>query len=123
MSTTQPPIPAAPTGFFHRISAAVHNWFASWNPAQAIQSSLNWLKSFDLTPEHIGRIHDEIVAVKDAINPSTGAPLESWEKAIKVADAIDGLGSDFALPQAASDNLHTIISVIHTADKLHALLK
>ena len=77
------------------------------------------IQNFGLTPEHIQRVRDEVVAVEKTF----GGSVNGFVKAGHVADALGALTGDLALPASTSGFIGVIIANEHaiiTAEQLIA---
>lgn len=111
------------SSFFSSLKTRIAACWQAFDVHKAIAKAVSFLESFGLTQEHLDRIHAEVKAVEDAVHPDTGAALTGAEKAVRVADALGTLAGDLNLPQPALDNLHTVISTVHTIDRLATLIR
>ena len=75
-----------------------------------LKASMDYLASFDLTPEHIARVKDEVVAVEKAF----GGSINGFAKAAKVATAIQNLGGELKLPEGTQGFIGGIVSAAHS---------
>lgn len=102
---------------FSKIVTTVEGWFhkAADKAKQTLAKIESLLQEYDLTPAHVAHIAQAIKTVEAEV----GSTKRGLEKAQIVADGLQTLTGDLALPAAAQSAIGAVVGLVHQVVSIH----
>ena len=103
------------SSFVSHIRTSISTWWSNHNPGATIKAAVDTLNSLGIDEHQLEALGGEVIAIAKA-------DITGLEKAVRVAEQVSTWTGPLAMPPAASQSLHAVISLVHLIAKLSGKL-